>query len=74
MADHFYSVSSVGKALRRQRSDITVATSAQSSNPIELRVTDGAVSSRQLYAFCEYLADLAAARDAQVIPGGTLLV
>lgn len=42
--------------------------------PVELRVTDQAMTSREVYQFCEYLADLFATRDAQVIPTGTLLV
>ncbi|OYV83252.1 MAG: hypothetical protein B7Z73_16275, partial [Planctomycetia bacterium 21-64-5] len=38
-------------------------------NPIELRITDGAASARDVYQFCEYLADLFSTRDKQVIPG-----
>ena len=72
MANHYYSVAAAGYTLRRQRSDITVGTSSTSANPIELRITDGTVSARDVYQFCEYLADLFSARDKQVIPGGTV--
>lgn len=119
MADHFYSVSSVGKAMERKPSDIIVGTASTqhsatfaadqtavtnavnalvadgatptqahvttlsnawtayladfvTGNPLELRVTDGAASSKQLYQFCEFLADLAAVRLKQVITPGTL--
>lgn len=73
MADHYYSIAHPEDAVRRQRSDIIVGTSATTANPIELRVTDNAVSARQLYQFAEFLADLAAKRDVQVIATDTLL-
>ena len=67
MADHFYSIATVGAAFPRDPSKITVATSAQSSNPIELRITDGAMTRQEAYAFAEWLADLLAVPDPQVI-------
>lgn len=72
MADHFYSYSNAEKARFRDPSLITVGTSSTGANPIELRVTDGALSARDVYLALEYLADLFARRNAQVIPGGTL--
>ena len=72
MADHFYSIPAPSEATRRQRSDITVATSAQSSNPIEVRITDGTMTARQVYDYLEYLADLFARRDFQVVAPGTV--
>jgi hypothetical protein len=73
MADHFYSFPTAGTTTQRKRSDITVGTSSTAGNPIEIRVTDGTLTARQVYDALEFLADLAAARDLQVIPGGTLL-
>ena len=73
MADHFYSFATAGEPTRRNRSDITVGTSATTGNPIELRITDGALSARQVYDAIEFLADLVAKRDQQVIVTGTLL-
>lgn len=73
MADHFFSVATAGQTRDRTRSNITVATSAQSSNPIELRVTDAALSSRDVYLFAEWMADLFRQRDGQVIPTDILL-
>ena len=72
MADHFYSIATVGAAFPRDPSKITVATSAQTSNPIELRITDGALTAQEAYAFTEWLADLLAARDHQVIASATM--
>lgn len=43
-------------------------------NPIELRITDGAVLGKEASAFCEFLADLLRLRDKQVIPAGTLKI
>lgn len=73
MSDTFYSFATAGTPLQRQRSDITVGASTAAAAPIEVRVTDGALTSRQVYAALEYLADLFATRDGQVIPTGTLL-
>lgn len=72
MADHFYSIVAEGQAMVRQNSSIVVGTSATTGNPIEVRITDGAMTAREVYSFLEWLADLIAARDGQVIPGGTL--
>lgn len=74
MSDHFYSFKAVGEGLRRNAPDITVATSAQSANPIEVRVTDGVMTSRQVYAALEFLADLFVRKESgQVIVPGTLI-
>lgn len=72
MADHFYSVANAAATKQRKRADITVGTSATGGNPIELRVTDGALSAENVYQFCEYLADLFATRDFQVVAAGTV--
>jgi hypothetical protein len=74
MADHYYAVAAASQTTRRQRSDIIVGTSTTAgTNPIELRVQDGAVlSARQVAEFCRFLGTLAASRDFQVIVPGTL--
>lgn len=73
MADHFYSIPAGGEAISRTPGNIVVATAAQSGNPIELRVTDGAMTGQQVYQFVEWLADLFATRNVQVIVPGTVL-
>lgn len=74
MADHFYSIPGVGQGLLRSPGLIVVGTSETAGNPIELRVTDGAMTARQVYAYLEYLADLFATRESgQVIVAGTLI-
>lgn len=73
MSDTFYSFANLGTVKSRQRSDITVDTSTVSANPIELRVTDATVTAEQVYDALEYLADLFAMRDFQVIPTDVLL-
>lgn len=72
MADHFYSIATEGAAFPRDPSKITVGTSSTTTNVIELRVTDAAVSAQEVYAFTEWLADLFATRNSQVIVAGTL--
>jgi hypothetical protein len=74
MADHYYAVAAPAQAMRRQKGDILVGTSGTAgTNPIELRVQDGAVmTARQVYDFCEYMADLFATKDPQVIVPGTV--
>lgn len=57
MADHFYS-SKLAQSYRvGTLSDITVATSTTSADPLELRITDATVSREQVRQFCERLAD-----------------
>lgn len=73
MADHYYSFPHAEDAVRRQRSDITVGTSATTANPIEVRITDGTLSARQVYQALEFLADLFAKRDVQVVATDTIL-
>lgn len=73
MADHFFSVATAAPTRSRQRSDITVGTGSTGTNPIELRVTDAALSSRDVYLFCEWMADLFRQRDGQVVPTDMLL-
>jgi hypothetical protein len=73
MADHFYSVAAEGQTMLRDPSLIVVGTSATGANPIELRVTDGALTHREVYAFLEYLADLFVRTESnQKIAAGTL--
>lgn len=72
MADHFYSIATEGAAFPRNPSAITVGTSGTSGNPIEVRITDGAMTAEESYAFLEWMADLLAVRDFQVIAAGTL--
>jgi hypothetical protein len=73
MADHYYSIVAEGQANLRDASLIVVGTSATGANPIELRVTDGALSKREAYNFLEYLADLFATLEGnRVIVAGTL--
>lgn len=74
MADHYYSLTQGGFALRRQRSDWVVGTSGTGANPIEIRITDGALTSRQVYQALEWLADLVVVRDQQVIVAGDVLL
>lgn len=72
MADHFYSIATEGAAFPRDPSKITVGTSSTGGNVMEFRVTDGAVTAEEAYAFLEWLADLFATRAAQTIAAGTL--
>jgi hypothetical protein len=74
MADHYYAISSPQQAMSRTRSNIVVGTgSTAGTNPIELRVQDGAVvTAREVYAFCVLMADLFALRDRQVVVPGTV--
>lgn len=72
MADHFYSIATAGAAFPRDPSKITVGTSSTSGNPIELRITDGQLTPEEGYAFVEWMADLLATKNAQVIATGTL--
>jgi len=72
LADHFYSIATEGAAFPRDPSKITVATSTTSAAPIEVRITDGAISAEESYAFLEWMSDLLAVRDVQVIVAGTL--
>lgn len=72
MADHFYSIATVGQAFVYDPSKITVGTSTTGGNPIEVRVTDGAATPQEVYEFLEKMADYFATRNAQVIATGTL--
>lgn len=73
MADHFYSIVAEGQANLRDPHLIVVGTSGTGANPIELRVTDGAMTAREVYNYLEYLADLFSRRESnQVIVAGTL--
>lgn len=74
MASHFYGVTAVGQTVVRDPSKIAVSTTTAAGNQIELRVTDGVLTARQVYAFCEYMADLFARRESsQVVSAGTLI-
>jgi hypothetical protein len=74
MADHYYAVAAPAQATRRNRADVLVGTSTTAgTNPIELRVQDGAVmTARQVHDFCRYLSDLFATKDPQVVVPGTV--
>ena len=74
MADHYYAVAAPSQASRRVKHDVLVGTSSTAgTNPIELRVQDGAVmTARQAHAFCRYMADLFATKDPQVVVPGTV--
>ena len=72
MADHFYSFATESLVGSRTRSNVTVGTSSTSGNPIEVRVTDAALTAKDVYRALEQLADLFATRDAQVIAAGSL--
>ena len=63
MADHFYSIA-VGEASTRDVSKLTVGTATAGGSTIELRITDGALTRRQAYLICEFLADVFAASNA----------
>ena len=73
MADHYYSVAAEGQTMVRDPNLIVVGTSATGGNPIEVRVTDAALTKREVYNFLEYLADLFVKGESnQVIAAGTL--
>ena len=72
MADHYFAIQP-GEAQQRKTASVSVATSAQSSSGIEVRVTDGAASAKQVYDALEWLADLFATLNPAVIPTDTLL-
>ncbi len=56
MSDTFYS-KALGDLSNRDPSKITVATSTQASS-IEIRLTNGTITRRQAYLFCELMADI----------------
>lgn len=69
MADHFYS-KAVGDIGNRDPSKLTIGSST-ASGVIELRITDGSVTRRDAYRFCELLADFFASASSQdVLPVG----
>lgn len=69
MADHFYS-RPVGDLSNRDVSGLTIGTST-AGGVLELRITDGSITRRQAYLFCEQLADLfASASSSDRLPSG----
>jgi hypothetical protein len=72
MADHFYGVATEGLVNTRAAAGLTIGTSSTASCPIELRVTDAAVTALDVHKFCELLADFFGARDARVVAAGSL--
>lgn len=72
MADHFISINGVGEVFSYATNTLTVATSSTTGSPLELRVTDDAVTAEQIYEFCERLADYASTRNPSVFLPGTL--
>jgi hypothetical protein len=52
---------------------VTVATSATSASPLELRVTDATVTYQQVREFCEKMEHLFATANDQIIAAGTLI-
>lgn len=67
MSDHYFSIKP-GEATQRKTASVTVDTSTTAGSSIELRVTDGAVTAKQVYDALEWLADLFASRNTAVIP------
>ncbi len=63
MSDTFYS-KALGDISNRDPSKITVASTTQASS-IELRVTNGTITRRQAYMFCELMADIFASGSNQ---------
>lgn len=72
MADHYYSIATRGAAFPRDPALITAGTSATGANPIELRITDGAMSAAEARAFAEWMADLLTTKE-DPIAAATLL-
>ena len=75
MADKFYSIVARGQGKERKAHNIVVGTTSTGANPIELRITTGAISRSDAYAFVEWLSDmLAHPENNQVIAAGTLIL
>lgn len=72
MADHFYSFAAESQVGTRTKSLVVVGTSSTGGNPIEVRVTDGALTAKDVYRALEMLAGLFATRNAQVVAAGSL--
>ena len=72
MSDHYISINGIGEVFSYDVSTLTVGTSANSSSPLELRVTDDACTAEQIYEFLERLADYATTRNPTVYVPGTL--
>lgn len=72
MADHLYALMTEGAAFPRDPSKIVVGTSSTSAAVMEFRITDGACTAEEAYAYLEWLADLFCTRNSQVIASGTL--
>jgi hypothetical protein len=69
MADHYYS-KTVGDLGNRDPSNVTIGTSTLGGSKIELRITDGALTRRDAYRFCELLADWFASESGILPTGG----
>jgi hypothetical protein len=75
MADKFYSIVARGQGKERKAHNIVVGTTSTGANPIELRITTGAMSRSDVYAFLEWMSDLVVSLEAnQVIAAGTLIL
>lgn len=75
MASHYYAFVGPCSTGVRNPAEITVGTAPLGATAvIELNVTDGALTARQVYNALRYLADLFARRESgQVIVPGTLI-
>lgn len=74
MANTFYSLAAPAQTLGNTRSDWTVGSSSVGGTVMfEVNIENGTLSARQVVAALKKLARLFETRDAQVIPGGTVL-
>lgn len=66
---HYYAMN-LGETAVIETGDINVATSANLSLPVELRITDAAATRQQVYQFLRKLADqVAIAQSGGIVPG-----
>lgn len=64
MSNHYYS-KDLGDLSNRDVSKITVGAATSAAKSIELRITDGTITRRQAYLFCELMADIFASGSSQ---------
>lgn len=69
MADHFYSVAAEGQVAERKSANIVVGTSSTGANPIELRITDGAITRTHVAEFLEWLSGLVVTGENPIVAG-----
>lgn len=70
MASHYYAIAAPAQGMQRKASNIVVGTSSDATAVIELRILDNSMSRQQARAFCQWMDQLIATNDFQVIKPG----